>query len=832
MIKAYLDSESSNYTIYNNNVSIYGTSNSDEKITIGEGVNNASLASTIEIANFLQDVSNYQIKQGFGSNIEIQDLDGNTVAIFADVNNKQLIFDGQLYTLEYSRGKVSINGLTDSIDVGKEPIVIDLEGKKDPSDIEEPDTPPAVDDGDTITGDEADNFLVGTDGDDTIVGLDGNDILRGGSGVDSMDGGAGDDKFVIVGDLSAGGKVDSDEDTEALGFPLTDLNFKDLNEDEDGSAETVIGGDGDDTLYVYGTADVSNYNISSVEHVEIRSDVTFDTDFIQEISTLNGDGASTIRFASQDDAPVTINLSTLDLSGIKHIELAKNITLEIDNLDQLGGARILSGEGTIQLKDGEFPPLVGYTVDPDFNIKNADGSNVEVDDQKTIVPPAEEEGDVIEGTDEDDHIEGGASDDKMSTGDGDDRLLGQGGDDTYIIDGTGKKSIIDTNGNDTIDLSNGNSGANLNLSDGGSLGDETKIVFESDSTKESIDLLVLQDLSGSFSDDVSTVRGLLDDLVVNITDIQPNTYFGAASFVDKPVEGHGYGEDFVYNTDAKLTSDTDSIKDAFDSMVVLSGADYKEAQIEALYQVALRTIDDNSTTGTADDEIGFRENSMKVVVLTTDAPYHEEGDYHGATTPNNGDIVVDASEDYPNTEMLKEALEEANIYPIFAVTSDVMSSYDGLVTDIGRGDVVELTSDSSNLVSTIVDGLGSVEVDSIENVIGTDYDDVLTGNTLDNHIIGGDGDDILTGLGGNDTLTGGDGADTFVINNLDEAVDTITDFETGVDKIKVNLGDTFTSSDEFAYNEESNELTYSGETIAILTGSTEFNIDTDLVYIF
>ncbi len=173
---------------------------------------------------FFKIVSNYQIKQGFGSNIEIQDLDGNTVAIFADVNNKQLIFDGQLYTLEYSRGKVSINGLTDSIDLGKEPIVIDIEGK-DPSDIEDPETPPTVDDGDTITGDEADNFLVGTDGDDTIVGLDGNDILRGGAGVDSMDGGAGDDKFVIVGDLSAGGKVDSDEDTEALGFPLTDLKL-------------------------------------------------------------------------------------------------------------------------------------------------------------------------------------------------------------------------------------------------------------------------------------------------------------------------------------------------------------------------------------------------------------------------------------------------------------------------------------------------------------------------------------------------------------------------------------------------------------------------------
>ncbi len=42
-----------------------------------------------------------------------------------------------------------------------------------------------------------------------------------------------------------------------MGEPLTNFNGKDFNEDEDGAVEVVDGGDGEDTLYVYGTADIS-----------------------------------------------------------------------------------------------------------------------------------------------------------------------------------------------------------------------------------------------------------------------------------------------------------------------------------------------------------------------------------------------------------------------------------------------------------------------------------------------------------------------------------------------------------------------------------------------
>ncbi|MBU1788964.1 MAG: type I secretion C-terminal target domain-containing protein, partial [Alphaproteobacteria bacterium] len=72
----------------------------------------------------------------------------------------------------------------------------------------------------------------------------------------------------------------------------------------------------------------------------------------------------------------------------------------------------------------------------------------------------------------------------------------------------------------------------------------------------------------------------------------------------------------------------------------------------------------------------------------------------------------------------------------------------------------------------------------IENIMGSNFADTLTGDALANILYGLDGADTLSGLGGadtliggagQDTLTGGDGADTFVLTHLD-INDVITDY--------------------------------------------------------
>jgi Ca2+-binding RTX toxin-like protein len=114
--------------------------------------------------------------------------------------------------------------------------------------------------------------------------------------------------------------------------------------------------------------------------------------------------------------------------------------------------------------------------------------------------------------------------------------------------------------------------------------------------------------------------------------------------------------------------------------------------------------------------------------------------------------------------------------------------------------VADLTSPSKNVGAAARD----THV-SIENLIGTAFNDTLSGdsarNTLsggrghdrllglanEDRLVGGRGNDTLNGGGHNDLLTGGADADTFRFNRND-GDDTITDFLIGVDKISIGTG--------------------------------------------
>lgn len=70
--------------------------------------------------------------------------------------------------------------------------------------------------------------------------------------------------------------------------------------------------------------------------------------------------------------------------------------------------------------------------------------------------------------------------------------------------------------------------------------------------------------------------------------------------------------------------------------------------------------------------------------------------------------------------------------------------------------------------------------DDVINALGGD--DIVRGLSGNDILRGGAGDDLLDGGLGDDILTGGSGRDKFVLN-AGEGVDTITDFEVGVDQI-------------------------------------------------
>ena len=225
-----------------------------------------------------------------------------------------------------------------------------------------------------------------------------------------------------------------------------------------------------------------------------------------------------------------------------------------------------------------------------------------------------------------------------------------------------------------------------------------------------LDVFLLQDLSLSFNEDLPVLKRLVPNLLDDLRKIQPDAKFGVGSFIDKPVEPFGDPNNaYVYQLEQALTNDKEVVRSTVNNLLTISkGGDLPEAQLEALLQVARRTIQTNP--------IGFRNNARRVVVVSTDASYHKAGDGAEAkprpiTKPNNGDIVIDPDEDYPSIAQVKQALSDANIFPVFTIAEDNdgvdnLSVYQDLVDNkIGFGKVVQLQSNSSNLVQAITDGL-------------------------------------------------------------------------------------------------------------------------------
>jgi hypothetical protein len=226
-----------------------------------------------------------------------------------------------------------------------------------------------------------------------------------------------------------------------------------------------------------------------------------------------------------------------------------------------------------------------------------------------------------------------------------------------------------------------------------------------------LDVFLLQDISASFNNDLPTLRRLVPNLVSELKNRQPDSTFGLGSFIDKPLEPFGISGDYVYRLNQSQTTDTVALQSTINNLTVSnrdSGNDDPEAQLEALLQVARRTIQANP--------IGFRNNARRVVIVSTDNTYHKAGDGALAqprpiTKPNNGDAVIDPDEDYPSIGQVKQALTDANIFPVFTIARNDdgvnnLPIYQDLVNgQIGFGKVVELQSDSSNLVEAITEGL-------------------------------------------------------------------------------------------------------------------------------
>lgn len=105
----------------------------------------------------------------------------------------------------------------------------------------------------------------------------------------------------------------------------------------------------------------------------------------------------------------------------------------------------------------------------------------------------------------------------------------------------------------------------------------------------------------------------------------------------------------------------------------------------------------------------------------------------------------------------------------------------GAGTDTATYADAEAAVEASLTSGMATGGAGNDSLEDIENIIGSDYDDELTGNGSANAVSGNDGHDTLDGAGGIDVLTGGDGNDVYYVDEQDDVI--VESSDEGTDRV-------------------------------------------------
>jgi len=211
----------------------------------------------------------------------------------------------------------------------------------------------------------ADLTVLGKGGNDSISTGSGADKIRGGEGADTIVAGAGDDVIVVVGTTTAAQYNDasitnpggSGLDLSSL-ITLADLNGRTVSEVVSG--ESIDGGTGNNTLYIYGTVDLTGVTLTNVTQLIVNSDVSLTQEQIAQFTTIDGDGSSVVRIVVPEGSDeVVLDLSSIDVSDLGSIQIEGDLTIRVSGLDDVEGiTEIISASGSglkLHIDNGDVP---------------------------------------------------------------------------------------------------------------------------------------------------------------------------------------------------------------------------------------------------------------------------------------------------------------------------------------------------------------------------------------------------------------------------------------------------------------------------------------------
>jgi Ca2+-binding RTX toxin-like protein len=583
---------------------------------------------------------------------------------------------------------------------------------------------------DTLTGNAADNSLNGDDGNDTLSGDAGNDWLDAGAGSDSLLGGAGMDQLSGgAGNDTIDGGADRDRVTYFNDYgPIAPTGKGVIVDLTLGTATDNWG----NTDKLVGIEDVSGSRYGDVLTGDANDNNFYGDD---GNDTLAGGAGNDWLDAGAGNDSLLGGIGTDQLSGG-----AGNDTIDggdgRDNViyDNDYGSIAPTGKGVV------VNLATGVATDNWGNIDKLVGIEAVVGSRY---------GDFITGSAGDNDLFGQDGNDTLAGGDGNDWLDGGNGSDV-LQGGSGVDAFSGGTGNDTIDGGDGRDlvsytndygalpitgvGVKVNLATG----------VATDNWGNTDTLVSIEDVSGSRFADKLTGNGA------------DNALMGGAG--DDVLAGGG-GADRL-NGDAG-----DDTLDGGSGIDTLSGGDGSDTYyVDNAGDIVIET--NASAAGGIDEVVA---SASHVLGLNVENLTLLGGAING-TGNALGNLIIAGSG--------VNAIDGGAGIDTLSFETATTSGTTGVTLALGAAGVKTTAAGIS----------GADTVVNIENLIGSDYNDTLSGNAGVNVIRGGEGSDVLNGMGGNDVLFGGAGSDVFVFTTALSAtanVVRIEDFSKGEDKLRL-----------------------------------------------
>jgi hypothetical protein len=204
-----------------------------------------------------------------------------------------------------------------------------------------------------------------------------------------------------------------------------------------------------------------------------------------------------------------------------------------------------------------------------------------------------------------------------------------------------------------------------------------------------LDVVFLVDTTGSMSPTIAGLRDGIGEVVRDLARAGIDAKFGLGDFRDYPISPYGSEGDHPYRLLRKVGPPDDAYREAIGMLEAGGGGDGPESSLTAMYQAATGAGDklDGETVVEPGRDAGFRRDSLRVVLVATDAPFHDEEEYPG-----------------PTFEATAKALKERRVLQMGL-------SVGGGALGGGRTDLEEMATATGTLAPSGVDCNGDRRVD-------------------------------------------------------------------------------------------------------------------------